>query len=85
MLLPALQPDGKPQRGPCTIATHLEIKRHPHLFATLTTPCGYEDHRPTTGVVLEVGLCRNCGSPISRKLTGNDLLAFCLATGGDQC
>jgi len=77
------KPDGKPQRA-CTIDSHLEIKRSPTMFGLLTTPCGYEDHRPGIGVVLEVGLCRHCGEPISRKLVGDRLLAFCLATGGAQ-
>ena len=71
---------GKPQRA-CTPQGHASISASGALFATLTTPAGYQDSRSVGAGVLEIGICRNCGSSISRKLTDDQQTMWELGIG----
>jgi hypothetical protein len=75
------QPDhnSKPQRA-CTSEDHAAIKASAALFATLTTPCGYQ--ADGAGGLLKLGSCRNCGSTIARDLDATQRAMIDLAIGG---
>ena len=72
--------EGKPQRA-CTPQSHDVIRASEALFRTLTTPAGYQDIRDVAGGVLELGLCRNCGTTIARKMTEEQITMWELAIG----
>ena len=89
MHLSQLDREGKPQRA-CTPESHAAIKKSLALFRTLTSALGYQycragDDKPDDpeddgARVLELGLCRNCGSTLARVLTPGEVTLWEIET-----
>lgn len=80
MFLSQLDRNGKPQRA-CTPPSHHAIRASEALWQTLTKPLGHQID--SDGSILELGVCRNCGSTLARQPDPTTAAMLQLAIGGE--